>query len=188
MGFNSGFKGLITVRPPEGARSSVEQSIPQEALSCPRCQNRIAADTTDSSSQVFTNSIQGLLIAVVCDACQCGLVFSVQNVVDYCTQCCLITCSKDSGQSSNIRIRIGDRYFENLSVVKCSKEQEQTKVVFMMKTGSRSNSEYIPCCYDENLSLGFLARNTNIKTRLQLYLSCTCFGFPCSSKSTFYCR
>jgi len=48
------------------------------------------------------------------------------------------------------------------------------------------NSEYICCHYDENLYLSILVRNTNIKTRLQLYLSCTCFGFPCSFASTLY--
>ena len=63
---------------------------------------------------------------------------SVQHVVDDCTQCCLIIRSKNSGQSSNIHVttRLGDRYFENLSVVKCSKEQQQTQIMFVMKTGS----------------------------------------------------
>jgi hypothetical protein len=60
----------------------------------------------------------------------------VQHVVDDFTQCCLITRSKNSRQSSNLPIRIGDRYFENLSVVKCSKEQEQPQIMFVMKIGS----------------------------------------------------
>jgi hypothetical protein len=47
---------------------------------------------------------------------------SVQHMVDGCTQCCLITRPKNSGQSSHIPARIGDTYFENLSVVNCSEE------------------------------------------------------------------
>jgi len=66
----------------------------------------------------------------------------MQHVVDDCTHCCLISRSKSSGQSSNIPTRIGDRYFEHFSVVKCSKEQEQTHIMLMMEIGSGSNSEY----------------------------------------------
>lgn len=117
----------------------------------------------------------------MCDACQC-------EVVCFCAArgwCCLITRSKNSGQSSNVPTRIGDRYFENLSVVKCGKEQEQTQIMFMMKVGSGSNSQYICCPYDENLSLSFLARNTNIKTGY----NCTCLAlasvFPVALRTRY---
>ena len=134
---------LITFRPPEGARSSVEQSLPQE-----HCLDHAAKPALLLQTPLILRRrslrtrlrVYWLPLCVMhADVVWC---VSVQHVVDDCTHCCLITRSKSSGQISNIPTRIGDRYFEHLSMVKCSKEKEQTHIMFMMKSGSGSNSEY----------------------------------------------